>query len=122
MTEQILRYLEHAGMLISFAAVAVIVGGFALAASRYALHFRGLSRSQNFGRFKIELGHALILGLEILILADVIETITVTPTLQSLAFLASIVVIRTAVSWSLTLEIEGRWPWQVAVAGEQGHA
>ena len=122
MTEQILRFLEQAGVAISVAAVAVIVGGFALAASRYALHFRALSRSQNFGRFKVELGHALILGLEILILADVIETITVTPTLQSLAFLACIVVIRTAVSWTLTLEIEGRWPWQTPVAEEQGHA
>jgi len=122
MTEQVLRYLEQAGMSISVAAVAVIVGGFALAAARYALHFRGLSRSQNFGRFKIELGRALILGLEILILADVIETITVKPTFASLAFLAAIVVIRTAVSWSLTLEIEGRWPWQPPVAEEQGHA
>lgn len=120
--EQILRFLEHAGMVISVSAVAVIIGGFALAAVRYALHFRGLSRSQNFGRFKVELGHALMLGLEILILADVIETITVTPTFQSLAFLASIVVIRTAVSWTLTLEIEGRWPWQAPVAEEQAHA
>jgi uncharacterized membrane protein len=109
-------------MAISVAAVTVIFGGFALAASRYALRFRGLSRSQNFGRFKVELGHALMLGLEILILADVIETITVTPTFQSLAYLASIVVIRTAVSWSLALEIEGRWPWQPPVVEEQGHA
>jgi uncharacterized membrane protein len=122
MTEQILRYLELAGMAISVVAVAVIVGGFALAAARYSLHFRELSRSQNFGRFKIDLGRALILGLEILIFADVIETITVTPTFQSLAFLASIVVVRTAVSWTLTLEIEGRWPWQPPVAEEQGHA
>ncbi|MDX2315322.1 MAG: DUF1622 domain-containing protein [Gammaproteobacteria bacterium] len=122
MIEQILRYLELAGMAISVVAVAVIVGGFALAAARYSLHFRELSRSQNFARFKIDLGRALILGLEILIFADVIETITVTPTFQSLAFLASIVVVRTAVSWTLTLEIEGRWPWQPPVAEEQGHA
>ena len=120
--EQILKFLEQAGTMISVAAVAVIVGGFAYAAACYALRFRGLSRSQNFDRFKIELGRALLLGLEILILADVIETITVTPTFQSLLFLAAIVVVRTVVSWSLTLEIEGRWPWQQAVAEEQAHA
>ena len=54
----------------------------------------------------------MTLGLEILVLADVIETITVTPTYQSLAVLAFLVVVRTVVSWTLGLEIEGRWPWQ----------
>ena len=122
MLEQILQLLKQAGMAISVAAAAVIVGGFALAAARYALHFRGLSRSQNFDRFKIELGRALIIGLQILVLADVIETITVEPTFQSLTILAVIVVFRTIVSWTLTLEIEGRWPWQPPVAEEQGRA
>ncbi len=120
--EHILSFLERAGIVISVVAVALIVVGFALAAVRYAMRFRALGRSQSFGRFKVELGHALMLGLEILILADVIETITVTPTFQSLAFLAAIVVIRTAVSWTLTLEIEGRWPWQPEAEKEQSHA
>ncbi len=121
LTEQILEYLEKAGIAISLFAVAVIIVGFALAAWRYARRFRETERKQNFGRFKIELGGALMLGLEILVLADVIETITVSPTFLSLAFLAGIIVVRTAVSWSLMLEIEGRWPWQAAVE-DQGNA
>lgn len=64
---------------------------------------------------------ALLLGLEIMVLADVIETITVTPTFESLALLAAIVMVRTAVSWTLTLETEGRWPWQ-APTEDQNHA
>ena len=51
-------------------------------------------------------------------LADVIETITVKPTFRSLAVLAGLVIIRTAVSWTLALEIEGRWPWQTPAKDE----
>jgi uncharacterized membrane protein len=112
MLEQILRYLEHAGAAIGLFAVAVIVVGFAAAAGRYALRFRQLGPVKDFKRFKIELGHALTLGLEILVLSDVIETITAKPTFESLAVLAVLVVVRTIVSWTLTLETEGRWPWQ----------
>ncbi len=112
MIEQILEYLEKAGIGISLFAVAVIIVGFAVAAWRYARRFRKTTQENNFNLFKIELGGALLLGLEILVLADVIETITVTPTYQSLAILAVIIVIRTVVSWNLTLSTEGRWPWQ----------
>jgi uncharacterized membrane protein len=61
------------------------------------------------------LGRALLLGLEILVVADVIETITVEQTFESLSVLGLLVLLRTFVSWTLTLEIEGRWPWQPAV-------
>ena len=121
MTELILRYLEQAGVAINLFAVAVIIAGFALAAARYTFGFRKVDLDPNFQQFKIQLGHALILGLELLVLADVIETITVTPTFQSLGVLAVLVVVRTAVSWTLTLEIEGHWPWQRS-AEDQPHA
>jgi len=119
LAEEILGYLEQAGVVISLFAVAVIIVGFATAAWRYARRFRNSTREENFGLFKAELGRALLLGLEILVLADVIETITVSPSFQSLAVLAAIVVVRTAVSWSLTLEIEGRWPWQPSAEGRE---
>jgi uncharacterized membrane protein len=111
-TEQILFYLEYAAVFINLCAVAVIVGGFARASWRYARRSGDTTRKDNFNLFKVELGGALLLGLEIMVLADVIETITVTPTFESLALLAAIVIVRTAVSWTLTLETEGRWPWQ----------
>ncbi len=121
MLEYILQYLEHAGAAISLVAVAVIIVGFALAAVGYARGFRRLTAQDNFKQFKIKLGSALTLGLEILVLGDVVETITVTPTFQSLAFLAFLIVLRTVVSWTLVVEIEGRWPWQ-ADAEEQVNA
>ena len=53
-------------------------------------------------------------GLEFLIAADIIRTVTLTPTLDSLLVLAGIVVVRTFLSLSLQVEIDGRWPWQPA--------
>jgi uncharacterized membrane protein len=124
MSEQILGFLERAGLVISLFAVAVIVVGFILAALRYANRHRAEGRERSFQDFKIELGSALTLGLEILVLADVIDTITTKPTFQSLGFLAFLVVIRTIVSWTTSLEVEGHWPWQSSPDddGEQSHA
>lgn len=119
MTEQILEYLEKAGYAISLFAVAVIVVGFAIAAWSYARRFRDTTQKNNFEKFKVELGSVLLVGLEILVLADVIETITATPTFESLALLAAIVILRTAVSWSLTLEVASRWPWQAPVEDQE---
>ena len=118
--EQISTYLERGAGLISLFAVLIIVVGFVLASARYAKRFPSGALVQNFSQFKIDLGRALLLGLEILVLSDVIETITVKPTFGSLAVLAFLVVVRTVVSWTLTLETEGRWPWQPSVE-EQGH-
>jgi len=120
MSEQILEYLELASRAISLFAVAVIVGGFLLAAVRYARRFRPKTLEKNFQDFKIELGSVLTLGLEILVLADVVETITVKPTFQSLGFLLFLVVARTVVSWTLSLEIEGHWPWQSSPGHDGG--
>jgi uncharacterized membrane protein len=112
MTQEILEFLEYASVMIMLFAVAVIVVGFAMAVGRYTLHFLKMDLADNFRNFKIELGHALTLGLEILVVADVIESITVPPTFRSLAVLACLIIARTILSWTLTLEIEGHWPWQ----------
>ena len=114
MLEQILEYLEHASGVINLFAVAVIVVGFAMALGRYAIQYKKLGPEADFARFKIGLGRALTLGLEILVVADVIETITVEPNFTSLGVLAFLVMLRTLVSWTLALEIEGRWPWQTS--------
>ena len=67
---------------------------------------------QAIGKFRSSLGRAILLGLEFLVAADIINTVAVAPTLQSVAVLAGIVAIRTFLSFSLETEIEGRWPWQ----------
>jgi uncharacterized membrane protein len=61
-----------------------------------------------------------LLGLEFLVAADIINTVAIEPTLDSVIVLAGIVLIRTFLSWSLEVEIEGRWPWQRAAAERAG--
>ena len=69
-----------------------------------------------YSRFRRVLGRGILIGLELLVAADIIRTVAVTPTLESVSVLALIVVIRTFLSWSLEVEISGRWPWQKARA------
>jgi len=65
-----------------------------------------------YRRYRQQLGRSILLGLELLVAADIIRTVALTPTLTSVAVLAGIVLIRTFLSFSLELEITGRWPWQ----------
>lgn len=104
------------GQGIDASGVAVIVvGGIAATA---AAGWRAVQhQSQVYQRLRQQLGRSILLGLELLVAADIIRTVAVTPTLQSVAVLAGIVLIRTFLSFSLELEITGRWPWQKAPPG-----
>jgi uncharacterized membrane protein len=62
--------------------------------------------------YKIRIGRSLLLGLEVLVAADIVKTIAHELTAMSLGLLAGLVLVRTFLSWTLVLEIEGRWPWQ----------
>ena len=105
------EYIEAVGEVIDALGVAAIVIG--IVAATVIAAWRLLSRQPDvYHRFRRFLGRSILLGLEILVAADIIKTVAVTPTLESVAVLAAIVVIRTFLSWSLELEISGRWPWQ----------
>jgi len=75
-------------------------------------NLRRMQRLAAYESFRSDLGRSIVLGLEFLIAGDIIRTVTVSPTFESVAVLASIVLIRTFLTMMLTLEIEGRWPWQ----------
>jgi uncharacterized membrane protein len=63
-------------------------------------------------RIRHDIGRAILLGLEVLIAADIVRTVAFTPTMDTVGTLAAIVAIRTFLSWTLALELDGRWPWQ----------
>jgi len=65
-----------------------------------------------YQRYRTVLGKTLLVGLELLVAADIINTVTFALTLTNLALLGGLVVVRTALAWTLTVEVEGRWPWQ----------
>ena len=96
---------------IEVMAVALIVGTFLWASIRFLLH-TGRHASNPYERYKLFLGRALSLGLEFLVAADVIRTVTIAPTFTNMGVLGAIVLVRTFLSWSLVVEMEGRWSWQ----------
>ena len=99
--------------LIELLGVGIIAVGAAATLILFLVRFFGSAdRMEAYGHFRTGLGRAILLGLEFLVAADIINTITVDLTLHSVASLALIVIIRTFLSWSIELEIEGRWPWQ----------
>jgi uncharacterized membrane protein len=109
-------WIELAGRVIDASGVAAVVIGAAVATVIAAV--RLVRRDTPVYRpYRQLLGRSILLGLELLVAADIIRTVAVTPTLGSVAVLAGIVLIRTFLSFSLELEITGRWPWQKAPSG-----
>jgi uncharacterized membrane protein len=76
------------------------------------LHLRRPTPDKDTEVYKIRIGRTLLLGLEVLVAADIVKTIAHELTFISLALLAGLVLVRTFLSWTLVLEIDGRWPWQ----------
>jgi uncharacterized membrane protein len=108
---------------IEVGGIAIIVLGIlgaSLAVLWQVLH--GRSGSDAFTLYRANVGRAILLGLEFLVAADIINTVAFEPTLRSLAVLAGIVLIRTFLSFSLEVEIEGRWPWQHGAAADKAEA
>ncbi|MEA2387027.1 MAG: hypothetical protein QOJ22_1201 [Thermoleophilaceae bacterium] len=114
--------LEWIATGIEIAGVGIIVVG-ALAATAVFLYggFTAVGWPAAYRRYRANLGRGILLGLELLVAADIIGTVAVTPSLQNLAVLGLIVLIRTFLSVSLEVEIEGRWPWQRAAAEAAGN-
>lgn len=105
--------IEIIGKVLDAAGVAAIVIG-ALIAGVIALNTAVRHSGPVYVPFRRFLGRSILLGLELLVAADIIRTVALTPTLESVGVLAGIVLIRTFLSFSLELEITGRWPWQKA--------
>lgn len=103
------------GTAIDAAGVVVIVIGAALATRRFAFRSQG-APDRSFKIYRQDLGRVILLGLEFLIAGDIIRTVVVSPTLGDLYVLGMIVLIRTFLSMTLQLELEGRWPWQTSKA------
>ncbi len=103
--------IESIGRVVEGAGVTAIVIG-AVAAVVFAATRLIRRESGVYSRFRRFLGRSILLGLEFLVAADIIHTVVIAPTLESVAVLGLLVLIRTFLSWSLELEITGRWPWR----------
>jgi uncharacterized membrane protein len=106
------QWIHLVGVGIEIFGIFIIVAGI-IWSSRYIYGRRIIAR---YDSYKISIGRSLLLGLEVLVAADIVKTIAIELTFASLGLLAGLVLVRTFLSWTLVLEIEGRWPWQRGLA------
>lgn len=112
--DSLYKDLTHwASRIVEIAGVVAIVLGILLATIQYfRRHDDGAYR-----QYRSSIGRSILLGLEFLVAADIINTVTLEVSLRSLALLAGIILIRTFLSFTIELEIEGHWPWNRPQAG-----
>ena len=102
-------WIDLVGNGIEIFGVLVIVLG--IGWSTFLFAYRQMAE-YTYEIYKIRIGRSLLLGLEVLVAADIVKTIAIDLTFTSLGLLAGLVLVRTFLSWTLVLEIEGQWPWQ----------
>jgi uncharacterized membrane protein len=94
-------------------AIVIVTGVLRVAITRGTVRFlMKLGEPGAYESYKHQIGRSLLLGLEFLVAGDVVRTVALEPTLSNVAVLGLLVLVRTFLSWTLAVEIEGRWPWQ----------
>jgi uncharacterized membrane protein len=110
---RILAWIDAAALAIEILAVVFIVMAIFVSFGHYL--FQAVLHpevEERYRQLRLRLGRTLLLGLEILVAADIVRTVALEATLESVLVLALLVLVRTFLSWALVVEIEGRWPWQ----------
>ena len=116
--------VEAAVRVVEVVGAAIMVfGGLTALVAGVPRMLRPDTRPTAYQAMRRELGRAILLGLEVLIVADIIRTIVVEPTVESVLVLGAIVIIRVLLSFSLEVEMDGVWPWaRWRMAGKTGSA
>lgn len=115
LSDQAHAIADQFARLLELAGVGIIVFGVLIATVLFVLGgLRDRRWREAYEGYRSNLGRGILLGLELLVGADIISTITAPLTPQSVGLLAGIVAIRTVLSFALETEIEGCWPWQRA--------
>ncbi|NIH83891.1 DUF1622 domain-containing protein [Amycolatopsis granulosa] len=105
--------METVGTAVDACGVAVMVVGAVIGSAGFLRRLAAREElTGSYRRYRQGLGRAILLGLEFLVAGDIIRTVAISPTYTSVGVLAVIVAVRTFLSFSLEVELEGRWPWQ----------
>lgn len=105
--------VEVVGLAVDAVGVVVIVVAIGIAGAAFArTRNRGVPFEASYRGLRQSIGRGILLGLELLVAGDIIRTVAIAPTFASVGVLAGIVLIRTFLSFSLEVELTGRWPWQ----------
>ncbi len=112
--------IDVVGRVIDAAGVAAIALGALAATAGCLLRWRRAGEFANvYGRYRQDLGRAVLLGLELLVAGDIVRTVAVDPTLESVGVVALLVAVRTFLSMTLIVELEGRLPWHRPATSDQ---
>lgn len=112
MKTEFVEVITIAGYAIEAFGVLVVIIGSCISTSAFLQTYRKLEEGVAYRKYRKDLGRSIILGLEFLIAGDIIRTVVVADTLKNVGVLALIILIRSFLSITLHLEVEGRWPWQ----------
>ena len=104
--------ISISGYAIEAVGVLVVIVGSCISSIEFIRSFRQLPEGAAYRTYRRQLGRSIILGLEFLIAGDIIRTVVVADTIENVAVLGLIILIRTFLSITLHLEVEGRWPWE----------
>jgi uncharacterized membrane protein len=104
--EDVVQVVEAVGVAV------LVIGGLVVLIHSSVLYLVPARRASAYHYFRRHLGRVILLGLEVLIIADIIRTVIVDQTAETVAVLATIVLVRIVLGWSLDVEIDGVWPWQ----------
>jgi len=115
---QMLDFAVAVSRLFELAGIVVIILGTLVAVAMFAKGLTGGPREDLVPAFRKTLGRSILTGLELLVAADIIRTVAVEPTMESVLVLGLIVLIRTFLSFSLEVEIDGKWPWQAKAGSD----
>jgi uncharacterized membrane protein len=116
---QIREWIEIAAMGIEALAVAIMVCFIIIGTIRWLSHSTKKIEGA-YERYRVVLGKSLLVGLELLVAADIIRTVALDLTFINIGLLGGLVIVRTFLGWSLTVEVEGYWPWQKGKESEPG--
>ena len=112
-SQTIVAWIEAAALVVEILAVLIIVSSVVFNVLHYA--WRALRKGEDeslYRAIKARLSRSMLFGLEILVAADIVRTVALEATLESVVILGLLVLIRTFLGWALDVEVKGRWPWQ----------
>jgi len=98
--------------VVTLAAAFLLLLGFAVSSVKWVLQVRTEGRRAAYHTYRRKIGRTVLIGLEVLLAATILKTIVTPPTVEAITLILLTVVIRTALGWTTTLEVYGRWPWQ----------
>ena len=112
MPDAVVQSLGVLTQVLEIAGAGLLILGFLIATTRWLQQMLQHGARSALGNYRQSLGRSVLIGLEVLLAATIIKTITVDPTVEGMGLLVVMVAVRTIIGWTTVLEISGRWPWQ----------